>query len=74
MADRAESGVIRMTWDEWCASRAAKRAVLEKNGLAAPSRRTTARPEAREALRGFLHCGHEVRSASREAFVTNKTK
>ena len=71
MADRAESRVIRMTWDEWRASRGAKRAALEKKGLATLSRRTTARPEAREALREFLHRGHEVRSASREAFMTN---
>ena len=53
MDDAAERKVIRMTWDEWRASRAAKRAALAENGLAAPSRRTTARPEARAALRAF---------------------
>ena len=50
MADAAERKVVRMTWDEWRASRAAKRAALAEKGLAEPSRRTTARPEAREAL------------------------
>ena len=53
MADPSERKVIRMTWYEWRASRAAKRAALAEKGLAAPSRRTTARPEARAALRGF---------------------
>ena len=53
MADAAERKVIRLTWDEWRASRAPKRAALAEKGLAAPSRRTTARPEARAALRAF---------------------
>ena len=53
MADRAESRVIRMTWDEWRASRGAKRAALEKKGLATLSRRTTSRPESRAALRSL---------------------
>ena len=53
MADPSKRKVIRMTWDEWRASRAAKRAALAEKGLAAPSRRTTARPEARAALRAF---------------------
>ena len=53
MADRAESRVIRMTWGEWRASRGAKRVALEKKGLATLSRRTTARPEARAALRAL---------------------
>lgn len=53
MADAAERKVIRMTWNEWRALRAAKRAALAKKGLAAPSRRTTARPEARAALRAL---------------------
>ena len=53
MANRAESRVIRMTWDEWRASRGAKRAALEKMGLATLSRRTTSRPEARAALRAL---------------------
>lgn len=54
MADSTEREVVRMTWDEWLASRAAKRAALEAKGLAAPSRRATARPEAREALCAFV--------------------
>ena len=49
MADAAERKVIRMTWNEWRASRAA----LAEKGLSAPSRRTTARPEARAALRAL---------------------
>ena len=31
-----------MTWEEWLSSRAAKRAVLRRHGLDAPSRRKTA--------------------------------
>ena len=50
MADGTEREVVRMTWDEWLASRAA----LAAKNLAAPSRRTTARPEAREALYAFM--------------------
>ena len=50
MADAAERKVVRMTWDD---SRAAKRAALAEKGLSAPSRRTTARPEARAALRAL---------------------
>ena len=53
MVDGDERRVIRMTWDEWRASRAAKRAALAEKGLDAPSRRTTARVEARAALRAF---------------------
>ena len=47
MADSSEKEVIRITWDEWLASRAAKRAALAAKGLSAPSRRTTSRAEAR---------------------------
>ena len=54
MADGTEREVVRMTWDEWLASRAAKRAALAAKNLTAPSRRTTARPEAREALYAFM--------------------
>ena len=50
MVDGTEREVVRMTWDEWLASRAAKRAALAAKNLAAPSRRATARPEARRAL------------------------
>lgn len=54
MADGTEREVVRMTWDEWLASRAAKRAALAAKNLDAPSRRTTARPEARRALCAFM--------------------
>ena len=53
MADGDECRVIRMTWDEWRSSRAVKRVALAEKGLAAPSRRTTAREEARAVLRAF---------------------
>lgn len=54
MADDTERRVVRMTWDEWRESRAAKRAALAAKGLSRPSRRTTARPEARAALRVLM--------------------
>ncbi len=38
----SSSEPIVLTWEEWKASRAAKRELLEKMGLAAPSRRTSA--------------------------------
>ena len=46
--------IIRLSWDEWLASRAAKKAALEAKGLSAPSRRSTARPEARAASERIL--------------------
>lgn len=54
MADGSERRVVRMTWDEWRESRAAKRAALAAKGLSVPSRRTMARPEARAALRALM--------------------
>jgi len=54
VADSSEKEVIRMTWDEWLASRAAKRAALAAKGLSAPSRRTTSRAEARRAAREIV--------------------
>jgi hypothetical protein len=54
MADAAERKVIRMTWDEWRASRAAKRTALAEKGLAAPSRRTTSRTAARRAAQEIV--------------------
>lgn len=48
------SRIIRLSWDAWQASRAAKRAALESKGLLAPSRRLTARPEARAAAKRIL--------------------
>ena len=38
----SSSEPIVLTWEEWKASRAAKRELLEKLGLDAPSRRTSA--------------------------------
>lgn len=49
----AEKRVIRLSWDEWRAGRAAKRAALAAHGLSGESRRTSARPEARRKLMGL---------------------
>ena len=54
MADLSEKEVIRITWDEWLASRAAKRAALAAKGLSASSRRTTSRAEARRAAQEIV--------------------
>ena len=45
-----ERRVIRLSWDEWMAGRAAKRAALAAHGLSGESRRASARPEARRVL------------------------
>lgn len=45
--------VIRLSWDEWRAGRAAKRAALAAHGLSGESRRTSARPDARRLLAQF---------------------
>ena len=45
-----ERRVIRLSWDEWRAGRAAKRAALAAHGLSGESRRKSARPEARRQL------------------------
>ena len=45
-----ERRVIRLSWDEWMAGRAAKRAALAAHGLSGESRRASARPEARRQL------------------------
>lgn len=50
----SEGRVIRMSWDEWKAGRAAKRSALELHGLSGESRRTSARPEARRQLQILL--------------------
>ena len=42
--------VIRLSWEEWRAGRAAKQAALAAHGLSGESRRTSARPEARRQL------------------------
>ena len=49
-----EGRVIRLSWDEWRAGRAAKRAALAAHGLSGESRRTSARPEARRQLQILL--------------------
>ena len=46
--------VIRLSWEEWRAGRAAKRAALAAHGLSGESRRTSARPEARRQLQVLL--------------------
>ena len=48
-----EGRVIRLSWDEWRAGRAAKRAALAAHGLSGESRRSSARPEARRQLQVF---------------------
>jgi hypothetical protein len=50
----AEGRVIRLSWDEWQAGRASKRAALAIHGLSGESRRTSARPEARRQLQVLL--------------------
>ncbi len=50
----AEGRVIRLSWNEWQAGRASKRAALALHGLAGESRRTSARPEARRQLQDLL--------------------
>ena len=49
-----EQRVIRLSWSEWKAGRAAKRAALAAHGLSGESRRTSARPEARRQLQVVL--------------------
>ena len=46
--------IIRLTWEDWQASRAIRKAALAAKGLSAPSRRTTAKTEARAALGRIL--------------------
>jgi len=50
----AEGRVIRLSWEEWRAGRAAKRVALAAHGLSGESRRTSARPEARRQLQVLL--------------------
>ena len=49
-----ERRVIRLSWSEWQAGRAAKRAALAAHGLLGESRRASARPEARRQLQALL--------------------
>ena len=54
--------VIRLTWAEWKAGRAAKRFALAAHGLSGESRRTTARPEARRCGDGIMRLWREARA------------
>ena len=54
MSELVSSRVIRLSWKEWQEGRQAKKAALAAKGLSAPSRRTTARTEARAALERIL--------------------
>ena len=54
MADSSEKEVIRITWDEWLASRTAKRAALAAKGRSTPSCRTTSRTAARRAAQEII--------------------
>lgn len=45
---------IRLSWDEWEKSRAARREALARSGLSAPCRRTTDIPRAIAALNALL--------------------
>ena len=56
MADGAKP-VIRLTWREWQEGRAAKRRALAARGLAAPCRRTTAKPAALAAAKTITRQG-----------------
>ena len=57
-----EGRVIRMSWNEWQAGRASKRAALALRGLAGESRRTSARPEARRQLHVLLERKPDVKT------------
>lgn len=59
----AEGRVIRLSWSEWQASRASKRAALAAHGLSGESRRTSARPEARRQLQVLLERTPVVKAA-----------
>ena len=48
--DKSHTRKIRLSWEEWKRGRSAKRAALSAHGLSGESRRTTARPETRQAL------------------------
>ena len=60
--------VIRMSWNEWQAGRASKRAALALHGLAGESRRTSARPEARRQLQVLLERIPDVKVAGSERY------
>lgn len=56
MAD-AMKPAIRLTWREWQEGRAAKRRALAARGLAAPCRRTTAKPATLAAAKSMAPQG-----------------
>ena len=58
----AEGRVIRLSWNEWQAGRASKRAALAMHGLSGESRRTSARPEARRQLQVLLERKPDVKT------------
>ena len=60
--------VIRLSWNEWKADRASKRAALALHGLAGESRRTSARPEARRQLQVLLERMPDVKVAGSERY------
>lgn len=47
----ADGGVVSLTWEEWKASRAARREVLRTAGLDAPSRRKSGFGSSEKRLR-----------------------
>ena len=51
---KSHTRTIKLSWDEWKRGRSAKRAALSAHGLSGESRRTTARPEARQALQEMI--------------------
>ena len=63
-----EGRVIRMSWNEWQAGRASKRAALALHGLVGASRRTSARPEARRQLQALLERMPDVKVAGSERY------
>ena len=61
-----EGRVIRMSWNEWKAGRASKRAALALHGLSGESRRTSARPEARRQLQVLLERMSDAKTPQRK--------
>lgn len=61
-----EGRVIRLSWNEWQAGRASKRAALALHGLAGESRRTSARPEARRQLQVLMERMSDAKTSQRK--------
>ena len=61
----AEGRVIRLSWNEWQAGRASKRAALAMHGLSGESRRTSARPEARRQLQVLMERMSDAKTSQR---------